>query len=105
MDTSFRPVVPRVGPTRPSAGDLREPHGSVFVERAIGRLGDAEGRDAILGGAWTRGFAAGDRDERGEFGSIGRLEAHEEVFPRRPGWRGNARLDGAHRCLRAEARR
>ena len=35
-----------------SAGDLREPHGSVFVERAIGRLGDAESRDAIVGRAW-----------------------------------------------------
>ena len=38
-----------------------------------------------------------------EFSSIGRLEADEEVLPRRPGRRGDARLDRAHRGARPEA--
>ena len=53
FDTSFRPAVPRSGPKPLLAGDLREWHRSVFVERAIGRLGDAEGRDTVLGRAWA----------------------------------------------------
>src|SRR5688500_12639375 len=71
----------------PSAGDLREPHWAVLVERAVGGFRDAQRGDAILFGAGTLGFAAGDRDEGCELGRVGRLEAHEEIPPRRTGRR------------------
>jgi hypothetical protein len=77
----------------------------VFVERARGRLGDAQECDTVVGPYRTWSIAVSDRHEGGELGRVGRLEADQEVGPRRGPPARDAGSDGEDRGLWPEAHR